>query len=183
MTEFDAPAPIKQAGHCTRCEAPFIADAVVFMVREYVVWQVLNDRIGLCQHETVAVGERCATVKRGAAGFSAWSYATKALNKRIAAAAGKPLSGGWRIHDLRRTMRSGLSRPRVPPHVAELAIGHVRGGVQATYDRFDYADQIQTALARWGEHVAAVVGDRPVGDRSSNVQPLRARCWYLRPKP
>ena len=63
--------------------------------------------------------------KAGRAGFNAWSYCTIALNTRIAAATGRALPH-WTLHDLRRSMRSGLGRLGVAPHVAELTIGHVK---------------------------------------------------------
>jgi integrase len=98
-------------------------------------------------------------------GFSGWSFATVALHKRLAAAKIAP----WRIHDLRRTMRSGLGRLSVPPHIAELAIGHARRGVEATYDRYSYEAEIGVALARWADHVRGVIEGRP-----STIVPLRA---------
>ena len=42
------------AGHCTRCEAPFVADAMIYMVRRQY-------GSGLFQWETIAVCERCLT--------------------------------------------------------------------------------------------------------------------------
>ena len=95
---------------------------------------------------------------RGGA-FSAWSYATLALNNRIAAAEGKPLAH-WTLHDLRRTMRTGLGKLGVPPHVAELVINHVKGGVQGIYDRHRYESEIKQALALWADHSFAVVEGR-----------------------
>jgi integrase len=105
--------------------------------------------------------------KRGRAGFNAWSYCTIALNNRIATATGRPLAG-WILHDLRRTARTGLGRIGVPPHIAELVIGHAKGGIEAIYDRHKYGAEIKTALARWADHVANVIEGR-----QSNVVPLR----------
>ena len=65
---------------------------------------------------------------RGGA-FSAWSYSTVKLNARIVEAGGKLLAP-WRLHDLRRTMRTNLSKLGVRPDIAELAINHVKGGVR-----------------------------------------------------
>ena len=70
-------------------------------------------------------------------------------------ATGKPLAP-WRLHDLRRTMRTGLGKIGVQPHIAELAINHVRGGVEAIYDRHRYQGEIRAALAGWAEHVSAL---------------------------
>ena len=95
---------------------------------------------------------------RGGA-FSAWSYSTLALNARIVATHGKPLTP-WRLHDLRRTMRTGLGRLGVPPHIAELVINHAKGGVEAIYDRYRYSAEKTNALARWADHVLAAVEGR-----------------------
>jgi integrase len=80
------------------------------------------------------------------------------------------LSGvtGWRLHDLRRTVRTALARLGVSREVAEAAINHAgaRAGLVGVYDRHDYAMEIITALAGWQDHVAALVG--------ANVVPLRS---------
>jgi hypothetical protein len=104
---------------------------------------------------------------RGVA-FSAWSYSTVKLNARIVEAEGKPLAL-WRLHDLRRTLRTNLGKLGVPPHIAELAINHVKGGVEAIYDRHRYQREIAAALATWAEHLLALVEDR-----ESKVVMLRA---------
>jgi integrase len=103
---------------------------------------------------------------RGGA-FSAWSYSTVKLNARIVEAEGKPLAS-WRLHDLRRTMRTNLGKLNVQPHIAELAINHAKGGVEAIYDRYRYQREIAAALARWADHVLALVEGR-----ESNVVALQ----------
>jgi integrase len=75
----------------------------------------------------------------------------------------------WRIHDLRRTVRTGLSQLSVPPHIAELVIGHSIGGIVKVYDRYDYLAERREALTRWADHVLTIVGERP---RSENVVPI-----------
>jgi integrase len=95
---------------------------------------------------------------RGGA-YSAWSYSTLALNSRIATTAGRPLAP-WTLHDLRRTMRTGMGKLGVPPHVAELVIGHAKGGIEAIYDKHKYGPEIRQALALWAEHVIAIVEER-----------------------
>jgi len=91
--------------------------------------------------------------------FSAWSYSTAIMHVRIVAAENKSLPQ-WTLHDLRRTMRTGLGKIGVAPHIAERAINHVKGGVEAIYDRYNYQDEIRTALARWADHVLANVDGR-----------------------
>jgi integrase len=89
-------------------------------------------------------------------GFSGWSAAKLRLDARITITTGSSLAA-WRLHDLRRTMRSGLGRLGVAPHVAELAINHVRGGVEAIYDRHRYQREIAAALAMWSDHVRTLI--------------------------
>jgi integrase len=101
-------------------------------------------------------------------GFRAWSYATAILNGRIAGMEGR-LPAPWRLHDLRRTMRTGLGRLGVAPHVAELVLNHVKKGMIAVYDKHRYHGEIAAALALWADHVMALVEGR-----ATNVVPLRA---------
>lgn len=92
--------------------------------------------------------------------FAAWSYSKMALDTRIAATEGKPLAR-WTLHDVRRTMRTGLGKLGVPPHVAELAINHVKGGIQAVYDKHRYEREMKQALALWAEHLAFIIDGKP----------------------
>jgi integrase len=45
---------------------------------------------------------------------------------------------GWRLHDLRRTSRSLMSRAGVPSDHAEKCLGHVVVGVRGIYDRHEF---------------------------------------------
>jgi integrase len=99
--------------------------------------------------------------------FSGWSAAKLRLDARIAMAAGKPIAA-WRLHDLRRTMRTNLGKLGVRPDIAELAINHVQGGVQAIYDRYRYQREIAAALALWADRVLAIAEGR-----ESNVVALQ----------
>ena len=103
----------------------------------------------------------------GRAGFGGYSYFTLALKAKIAENEGAPLPE-WRLHDLRRTFRSGLGRLGVAPHVAEMAINHTRRGVEAIYDRYQYQREIKTALHLWASHVATVAAGG-----ASNIVALR----------
>ena len=77
------------------------------------------------------------------------------------------LSGitGWRLHDLRRTVVSGMARLGVPPHVADKVLNHQAGtisGVAAVYQRHDFLAERKDALDRWGAHVEQIVGGKHV---------------------
>jgi integrase len=91
-------------------------------------------------------------------GFGAWSWCTMALHARITAAEGRALPH-WTLHDLRRTVRTGLSKLGIKPHVAELVLNHVahRSGVVGIYDHHDYQPEIAEALAKWEIHLLAIV--------------------------
>ena len=97
-------------------------------------------------------------------GFTGWSIATAAFRKRLPKS-----TAPFVLHDLRRSARTGFGRIGVPPHIAELLINHVKGGVQAIYDRYSYQAEKAAALARWADHVGAVVEGR-----AGVVVPLRA---------
>lgn len=94
----------------------------------------------------------------GQNGFCAWSYATMALNSRITMAEGKPLAP-WRIHDLRRTVRTRMGKLGVLPHVAELVLNHAghKSGLGGVYDHHDYGAEIAEALRKWEAHLLAIV--------------------------
>jgi integrase len=60
---------------------------------------------------------------------------------------------GWRLHDLRRTARSLMSRAGVQTEIAERVLGHAQGELIATYDQHDYATEKADAL----EKLAALI--------------------------
>jgi integrase len=59
----------------------------------------------------------------------------------------------WSYHDIRRTVRTGMSRLGVQPHIAELVIGHTLPGIIKTYDRHAYLAERREALQLWARHV------------------------------
>jgi integrase len=64
----------------------------------------------------------------------------------------------WRLHDLRRTARSLLSRAGVRPDIGERVLGHAVGNsVQQTYDRFEYADEKAEALSKLAVLIGSIV--------------------------
>jgi integrase len=66
---------------------------------------------------------------------------------------------GWRIHDLRRTVATGLQKLGVTLQTVEAVLGHTsgsRGGIVGVYQRHDFADEKRAALEAWGSHVMAL---------------------------
>lgn len=76
----------------------------------------------------------------------------------------------WRLHDLRRAVRTGLSRAGVLPFHAELVIAHQQSGVHGVYDRFRYYTEKLDALASWE---ALLVKTGVIDPPPANVFPLR----------
>jgi integrase len=62
----------------------------------------------------------------------------------------------WRFHDLRRSMRTGLSALRVPDTVSELCIAHTQKGLHKVYDQHAYLDEKRHAFEAWAIHVLAI---------------------------
>ncbi|MCH8322737.1 MAG: tyrosine-type recombinase/integrase [Proteobacteria bacterium] len=59
----------------------------------------------------------------------------------------------WIVHDIRRTVRTELSRLGVDRDTAELVIGHAPKGVHGTYDRYDRIKERRQALELWAKEV------------------------------
>jgi len=62
----------------------------------------------------------------------------------------------WTIHDIRRTVATGLAQLGVAPHVIERVLNHISGtfaGVAGVYNRFQYQDEMRAALERWAVHI------------------------------
>lgn len=76
--------------------------------------------------------------------------------KKLAAKEGVAVPAPWRVHDLRRTLATGLQRLGVRFEVTEAVLNHVsgsRGGVAGIYQRHDWAEEKRAALQAWAEHV------------------------------
>ena len=67
----------------------------------------------------------------------------------------------WRLHDLRRSMRTGLSALGVQDRIAEMTIGHKVQGLHKVYDQHSFLNERREALVRWERHLLGVVEQRP----------------------
>jgi integrase len=79
----------------------------------------------------------------------------------------------WRLHDLRRTMATGLQRLGVRLEVTEAILNHVSGsraGIVGIYQRHEWAEEKRAALNAWGAHVEAMIEGR---ESAGNVTTLR----------
>jgi integrase len=99
--------------------------------------------------------------------FSRDKVAFDAATGMIDPATGKST---YRLHHLRRTARSLLSRAGIDADIGERCLGHALPGVRGTYDRHDYRPEMKhaySALAALIERIA-----RPPAD---NVTPMRRK--------
>jgi integrase len=62
----------------------------------------------------------------------------------------------WRIHDLRRTARSLMSRVGVQTEIAERVLGHTQGELIETYDRHSYEDEMAAALEKLAAQIEQI---------------------------
>jgi integrase len=87
----------------------------------------------------------------GKAGFSGWS---KSMDRFGAAV---NLKTPWTLHDIRRTVRTGLGMLGVAPHVAEAVLNHLPAKLIRTYDRNTYEPEKRAALELWASHLAVAI--------------------------
>lgn len=66
----------------------------------------------------------------------------------------------WSIHDLRKTMRTGISE-LTQPHVAEIMLGHKLPGIWQVYDKYTYLDEQREAYEKWWDKLTKIVYHSP----------------------
>lgn len=79
------------------------------------------------------------------------------LKKRLDAASGV---SGWVIHDLRRTVATGMAALGIAPHVADKILNHQSGtisGIAAVYQRHEFLLERKMATEKWCWHVEAIM--------------------------
>jgi integrase len=96
-------------------------------------------------------------------GFSGWSAAKCRLDEAVG-------FNDWHLHDLRRTVRTGLGKLGVQPHVAEAVLNHLPPKLIRTYDRNTYAAEKRDALDKWATHLKTMVAQAT----GANVTPIKS---------
>lgn len=74
----------------------------------------------------------------------------------------EPLEKWW-IHDLRRTVATGLGNLGIAPHIGELVQNRVSGqlaGVVRTYNRAKYEREKRLALDAWAKHLEETISGK-----------------------
>jgi integrase len=102
----------------------------------------------------------------GRGSYSGWSRSKERLDQRLLEARQK-VSGkkaqplpAWRLHDVRRSVATGMARIGTQPHHIEAVLNHIsghKGGVAGVYNRATYLPEKTAALARWADHLISIV--------------------------
>ncbi len=92
---------------------------------------------------------------KGDGPFNSFSQRKEELDAKL------PRMADWRIHDLRRTARSLMSRAGVLPHISEQVLGHKIKGVEGVYDQHDYAPEKAHALVQLASLVEQIINPPP----------------------
>jgi integrase len=64
---------------------------------------------------------------------------------------------GWALHDLRRTVATGMADLGIAPYVIDKILNHQSGvlrGVAAVYQRNEFLAEREDALRKWAEHIS-----------------------------
>jgi len=85
-------------------------------------------------------------------GYSNWGQAKLALDEVV-----RLEKGPWTLHDLRRTVRTGLGKLGVAPHVSEAVLNHLPPKLTRTYDVNKYEAEKREALDTWANHIRLVL--------------------------
>jgi integrase len=109
-------------------------------------------------------------------GFSKGKRRLDAEVAELAKAIDLPVPAAWRLHDLRRTLATGLQRLGTRLEVTEAVLNHASGsrsGIVGVYQRHNYLNEQRTALEAWATHVDRILSGAPAGE---NVVQLEARA-------
>jgi integrase len=66
----------------------------------------------------------------------------------------------WVVHDIRRSVASGMARIGIAVPVIEKILGHRKGtfaGIVGVYQKYSFQAEMRIALQRWGDHIGRLV--------------------------
>jgi integrase len=109
------------------------------------------------------------------AGFTSWANGKHALEARSGVT-----DPPWTVHDIRRSVATGMADIGIQPHIIEQVLNHRGGhrrGPAGIYNRSTYDREVRNALALWADHIRTLAegGERKlVNIASSPLAPLTA---------
>jgi integrase len=101
---------------------------------------------------------------KGQGGFAGWGECKERLDEAVQIPA-------FVLHDLRRTVSTGLGDIGILPHIVEQVLNHQsgsKGGVAGVYNKALYESEKRAALDRWAVHLLAIMEGR-----EGNITPLK----------
>jgi integrase len=111
--------------------------------------------------------------RRRAGGFCRWVKSKRGLDQTV------KLKEPWTVHDLRRTVRTGLGKLGIQPHVAEAVLNHLPPKLIRTYDRNTYEAEKREALDKWAAHLKVAAAQATGANVSSLASSSRHRSQSI----
>lgn len=96
----------------------------------------------------------------GSTAVSGFSRMKRRLDHRVAERNGGEPLAQWRLHDLRRTMATGLQKLGIRFEVTEALLNHVSGaraGIAGVYQRHDWSTEKRQAMDAWAGHITKLL--------------------------
>ena len=116
----------------------------------------------------------------GTTPVSGWSRLKRRLDRKMAALAkAEGHEGGipaWRVHDIRRSVITGLAELNIRPDVIELMVNHqsgTRAGVAGVYNKAQLLEERRQAFTRWSSTLIGIVEQRPANVTTLSSQKAR----------
>lgn len=144
--------------------------------------------LAIAELDAIAKGERwprkgLVLSSNGKTPVSGYSKGKSRLDKAIAELAAKEAASAgeepievkpWVVHDLRRTLATGMQKLGVRLEVTEAVLNHISGskaGIVGVYQRHQWTDEKRAALDAWAAHVEKLA----TGTDDTNVIELAER--------
>src|SRR5262249_41771985 len=132
------------------------------------VWTIAETKEGKPHLVALSAGARRVLARLGRDGPFLFSAPTREgfmdpPQKAIEALRERSGVPDFRLHDLRRTVRTRLPGLGVSPDVAERVLGHALPGMRKVYDQYDYLPQTRKALEAWSKHLDGILAARESG--------------------
>ncbi|MBV1916467.1 MAG: tyrosine-type recombinase/integrase [Sphingomonadaceae bacterium] len=102
-------------------------------------------------------------------GVSGYSKGIRRIRSALDKALDRKTGPHWQMHDIRRTVATGMQRIGVRFEVTEAVLNHLSGarsGIAGVYQRHDWKAEKRDALDAWSRHLLAIVAK---ADRSNVI--------------
>lgn len=99
--------------------------------------------------------------RRPVSGFGKSKVVTDATIEALVKAGDAEPVAAWRVHDLRRTARTGMAELGIVEIVSERVLNHAPRGLAGIYNVFEYQAEKAEAMDRWAQRVNEIVTPPP----------------------